>query len=407
MLVKAFERRGVRAEVLRPADDEVLKLGRANSSCKECLPLQTTIGQLIAYLDARKPGEITVYFMPSAEGPCRFGQYHVFSKKLIEKQHIPDLAVLTLTTANGYGGLGDRFAINAWRAIVLGDLFDEMWATILAAAVNVDEALRIFTEEHSAVTEALHKPWRTLARQLSVTARRLATIELKRPYHEIPKISLIGEIYVRNDPISLQGLVERMAAKGFIVRTSKIGEWIKYLDWLAIRHIESETGLGFWVRHAIKKFYDASIRKRMRPAGLFFWEKANVEPVMEAGGRFVSPKLTGESVLTVGSALHEILHPSCGIISIGPFGCMPSRVAESILSEKLTTEVKRALENGNAHAHYADAASDAILDAKKKLPFLAIETDGNAFPQLIEARLEAFMLQARRLNEQMLATNKR
>ncbi|WP_420208785.1 hypothetical protein [Candidatus Electronema sp. JC] len=34
---------------------------------------------------------------------------------------------------------------------------------------------------------------------------------------------------------------------------------------------------------------------------------------------------------------------------------------------------------------------------------MAIETDGNPFPQLIEARMEAFCLQAQRLNEQMLA----
>jgi predicted CoA-substrate-specific enzyme activase len=398
MLVKAFARRGVRAEVLPPADEEILKLGRANSSCKECLPLQTTVGQLMHYLNGRSPGEITAFFMLSTDGPCRFGQYHVFSKRLIEKQRIPDLAVLSLTTANGYGGLGDRFAIIGWRAVVLGDLFDEMWATILAAAVDPEDGLRILNEEHCAVIEVIDKPWRTLARQISATARRLAAIELKQPYHEIPKISLVGEIYVRNDPISLRNLVERMAEKGFIVRTSKIGEWIKYLDWLAIRGLEGERSLGFWVRYAVKKFYDASIRKRLRPAGLFFWEKANVSPVMEAGGRFVSPKLTGESVLTVGSALHEMLHPACGVISIGPFGCMPSRVAESILTEKLTTEVKRALENGNGHGHL-----EAILNAKRKLPFLAIETDGNAFPQLIDARIEAFALQARRLNEQMLA----
>ncbi|MCX5873403.1 MAG: hypothetical protein NTY51_09260, partial [Deltaproteobacteria bacterium] len=39
----------------------------------------------------------------------------------------------------------------------------------------------------------------------------------------------------------------------------------------------------------------------------------------------------------------------------------------------------------------------------RKLPFLAIETDGNAFPQIIEARLEAFSLQAKRLHEKMMA----
>jgi hypothetical protein len=130
---------------------------------------------------------------------------------------------------------------------------------------------------------------------------------------------------------------------------------------------------------------------------LFFWEKFNVEPVVEAGGCFVSPRLTGEAVLTVGSALHEILHPSCGVISIGPFGCMPSRVAESILNEKLTTTVKRDLLDHDGREHW-----DLLLRQDRKLPFLAIETDGNVFPQLIEARLEAFMLQARRLHGMML-----
>ena len=33
------------------------------------------------------------------------------------------------------------------------------------------------------------------------------------------------------------------------------------------------------------------------------------------------------------------------------------------------------------------------------LPFLAIESDGSRFPQIITARLEAFLLQAARLHE--------
>ena len=52
-----------------------------------------------------------------------------------------------------------------------------------------------------------------------------------------------------------------------------------------------------------------------------------VEDLIEAGEKFVSPMLTGEAILTVGAALHEILHPACGIISIGPFGCMPSQAS--------------------------------------------------------------------------------
>jgi hypothetical protein len=61
-------------------------------------------------------------------------------------------------------------------------------------------------------------------------------------------------------------------------RAAKIGERIKYLDWLVIHGIEGERDLGFWVRHAIKRFYDASIHKRLRPAGLLFWKRPASDP---------------------------------------------------------------------------------------------------------------------------------
>ena len=41
--------------------------------------------------------------------------------------------------------------------------------------------------------------------------------------------------------------------------------------------------------------------------------------------------------------------------------------------------------------------SDKIHD----LPFLAIESDGNRFPQIITAKLEAFLLQAGRLHDEL------
>ncbi len=81
-LVNAFKKIGINAYGLPPADEEVLKIGRGNSTCKECLPLQTTVGSMLHYFWHNRPGgEITAYFMPGAGGPCRFGQYNVFSRR--------------------------------------------------------------------------------------------------------------------------------------------------------------------------------------------------------------------------------------------------------------------------------------------------------------------------------------
>jgi predicted CoA-substrate-specific enzyme activase len=398
LLAKAFGCVGVRGVPLPPADEEMLKLGRGNSSCKECLPLQTTTGSLLHYLKDRPEGELTAYLMPSADGPCRFGQYHVFSKHLVEKQKLRDVAVLSVTSTDFYCGLGQRYGLAAWRSVIIGDLFDEMHATIRAAAVDRDESLAILEGEHRSLLEVIHKGWRPIARQLARSAKVLGQIRLTKPYEEIPKLSLVGEIYVRRDPISLQGLVERLAEAGFIVRTAQTSEWVKYVDWLAKHRIEGEPSLGFWMRHWAKHFFDKRIRRALEPAGLFHADGIHVGPVIEAARAFLSPKLTGEGVLTVGLAFHEILHPSCGVIAIGPFGCMPYRLAESILNEKFTTTEKRGLPSNNGHTPWLP-----ILATDRKLPLLAIETDGNVFPQLIEARLEAFILQAQRLNDQLLA----
>jgi predicted nucleotide-binding protein (sugar kinase/HSP70/actin superfamily) len=347
---------------------------------------------------------VTAYFMPTANGPCRFGQYHVFSRRLVERHEIPNAAVLALTAANGYMGLGDSFTLPAWRAIIIGDIMYEIWSTLLAGAADREAALAVFWEEWERLLAVLDQSWGTIRRQLKATGRRFASIELTVPYEELPKISLIGEIYVRTDPISLQRLVEKMADKGIVVRTSQVSEWVKYIDWLIKTGIEGDKrDLGFWIRYFVKRYFDRKIRDLLAPSGLFFHEVLKVEDLISAGDKFISPKLTGEAILTVGAALHEILHPSCGVISIGPFGCMPTRVAESILTEKFTAgEKQEALARANGAGPHNDHPL-TLGDKDRKLPFLAIETDGNAFPQIIEARLEAFVLQAKRLHEKMLA----
>ncbi|MGA1847743.1 MAG: hypothetical protein ACMUHB_00250, partial [Thermoplasmatota archaeon] len=96
-----------------------------------------------------------------------------------------------------------------------------------------------------------------------------------------------------------------------------------------------------------------------------------------------------------GVSMTDIVDHSCGIISIGPFGCMPSRVCEAILTETMSDEGKLEITN--------DEVVKKVLSNTKNLPFLSIESDGGPFPQIIEANFEAFCLQADRLHRKMIA----
>jgi predicted nucleotide-binding protein (sugar kinase/HSP70/actin superfamily) len=117
----------------------------------------------------------------------------------------------------------------------------------------------------------------------------------------------------------------------------------------------------------------------MERSGLYTYRLDDVDHLISEIQHLINPELTGEAVLTIGAALTEVLRHYCGAIAIGPFGCMPNRLSEAILSREMGTE----------------------------LPFLAIESDGNLFPQVITAKLEVFLLQASRLHKQMTESHRK
>ena len=143
-------------------------------------------------------------------------------------------------------------------------------------------------------------------------------------------------------------------------------------------------------------------RNRHKPktyAKVVHAEPINVKQIIDKAMPYLSPNLPGEAILTVGSALAEVASHTCGVIAVGPFGCMPNRLSEAILSETMNSEGKpKASSNGNGDSNWR---LRAVLGGLDDLPFLAIESDGSPFPQVIGAKLEAFCLQAERLHERM------
>ena len=129
----------------------------------------------------------------------------------------------------------------------------------------------------------------------------------------------------------------------------------------------------------------------MSKSGLYEYELVDMKKIIELGKNFFDVRFTGESIVVVGCFFKDILHSAQGVISIGPFACMPTRVIESVLSAESTMETKLKI----------DKETPENIKAMKNieaLPFLSIESDGNPFPQIIEARIEAFCLQVERLH---------
>jgi predicted CoA-substrate-specific enzyme activase len=398
-LVSTLRYTGINANVLDAPNEEELKIGRMYSSCKECLPLTLTLGSLFKYLKNRKnSNELVVFFMPTASGPCRFGQYNALINNLIVKEKLNNVAILSLHASNGYGGLGFKFIIRAWQSIVISDVLEEIYSSILVLSENKEYALKVFNKVSDNIINGLKKySWKDMKILLKKSVDILSKIPLKNNIHFVPKILLSGEIYVRRDAFSRQYLIEKLANEGIIVKVAPIAEWIYYLDYRIQSGLEEKSNFFLKLKNLIQGFvkrnYEKDIKKIFSLSGLYEYNIVNVEKYINNIKDVVSPKLEGEAILTVGGSITEIIDDVSGIIIIGPFGCMPNRISESIINK--TLNYKKIDSSDNIEL------TKNVLNEFSSLPFLAIETDGGLFPQIVQARLEAFCLQVKRLNNHL------
>jgi|YNPBryBLVA2012_1023415.scaffolds.fasta_scaffold00106_16 predicted CoA-substrate-specific enzyme activase len=385
LMAAAFTGCGFHAEAMPVYDFEALRLGRSNASCKECLPLILVTGGLLRHLKrGRAPGEKLVYFMPTTSGSCRFSQYNVFLRKLIEKHRIENVALLTLTAENGYAGLRMGDLIHVLYGVVAADVLEDVRNALSVLARDREAAAAEFERCFADIRDAFARRAGVMY-ALRTAAARFAAIPLRRKPAEARTVLLLGEIFVRRDEFSLQDLLERLRQRDIVVRKAPVMEWLQYCDYgvskgfMAARFNARER-MEFRAKLLAQRFIERRVKRALAASGLVRYDPIDMRDLIARGRSFFDERFLGEPILIAGSFLREVPHHVDGAISIGPFGCMPSRVVEAVLSR----------------------------DARERnLPLLTIETDGNAFPQILEARIEAFCLQVERLHDVRIRSGRR
>ncbi len=391
---------GIRTKTLEVPTTQTLKYGRSHTNCKECLPFILTTGQMVEHLSTDAEAGLTksLFFMPHGCGPCRQGQYAVRMKDVINERGFRNAGILSLREDNGYGGLGSRFFRRAWTGLVLSDLVADAENALKVLASHPPSALELLQREWEVLEDALvHDRLTEVFPKVDACAQTLSRIPLRMRPEDAKVISLIGEFYVRREEFSSQELVDALMANGFVVRVTPLAEFIYYVNYLATA-VPSQRLPGLMNRlsvrgkDAFQRWVERRLRKPFAKTGLVSGEMINVERTIAMARRLISEEMIGEAVLTVGVALRDVLDESAGIVSIGPFGCMPSRVAEAMLVKEMTFEGKR--------------KSQGMIDRPPAgvttLPYLHVETDGSPFPQITQSKLEIFMLQANKLHEKMM-----
>lgn len=396
---------GFNARPMPEGNPDILKYARANATGKECLPLLLLSGTMIDYLENRWDKEQYVaFFNVQAAGNCRLGQYPVFLKNLIHQKKYENVANLVLINEDGFAGFGADFAKRGINTIIASDVLDDVRAAILANAKNPDSGLLIFEEEmENLVFETEHNPDRFLDALNDMAQNLKDRIPAARPIRQSKYIALVGEMYVRREHFSHKYLDRRFAKKGFVVKSAYLSEWLYYTDYLIGKNlIEPDRSIKKKLEREIRVAYmrnaEKKIKKALEKSGYYEFRKTDIDALIESSKNIIPQEYRGEPGLILGVALHESIDDYCGIINVGPFGCMPTRVTEAVAVPEMNIEGKIKAERINKPSY---SLPEEIFNGKMNIPFLTIETDGNVYPQVIEARLETFVLQADRVDKKM------
>lgn len=393
-LAAAFRYHGVKTFICPEPGETEFKLGRGNSLSKECLPLHLTLGSLIKYLQNRSDDEITIYFMPDTRGPCRFGQYSNYINLWLDRNNVERVALLSLSSENAYAGLGMAFKLRAWLAIVISDVFNTVSQNLKVLAKNRQKAMELINQSSNEIlesisTEPLNRVYKTLKR----VAERFSKIERRAKFEDVPKVILTGEIYVRSDRFSRKSLEDFFEKNGIIMHVSPVQEWFYYLDYLFLRRLISPNSRLYdriykLVEIAIKRNIEMKVKKIFSITGFYNPHPTSVKNLIKSSEKYFDVRVTGEAVLTIGTALYDIVREYDGVISIGPFGCMPSRIAEAIIKKGIT-DLKKS----------SDERIRKVAKMAGDFPVISLESDGNPFTPIIESRLDAFIVQVRRTHK--------
>jgi len=236
-------------------------------------------------------------------------------------------------------------------------------------------------------------------KKLQSVADIISCVEKDGKFEETPKVLITGEIFVRWDEFSRKDLEKIFEENGIITHISPVHEWIYYTDYLFLKRYTSPDSKYYQrllkkIEVWVKRLIEMKIKKIFERTGIYEARPVDIEELIKSAGKFLHPNLTGEAILTIGTALHEVISEYDGVVLIGPFGCMPSRIAEAITKRGIETIRKG-----------AKGKVKKVVEDVGDIPITFLESDGNPFTPIMETRIEAFMVQVKRVRRYLNSLN--
>ena len=396
---------GYKAKALPVADFEALQCGKEYGNRGQCNPTYFTVGNLVNYLcDLRDNKNLSVaeiiksyLFVTAATcGPCRFGMYVTEYRKALRDAGFEGFRILSFQGGhagkggNKSGGLETdiKFFSTAIKCVVIADVLNAIGYRIRPYEVENGATDRALAASKELLQVAIGKR-KSLIKALYQCRKLLAAVETDFSLVK-PKVLVIGEFWAMTTEgdgnYRLQRFLEQEGAE---CEVQPITNWLLYMLWeeksrlketMLLRRVKSTEN-----SHKDKKSVPASFQVNMATLGLkgFFYGVASLLGLkkcklsdMDEIARISHPYYLnevrgGEGHMEVGKLIQAVEQKKAHlVISVKPFGCMPS-------------------------SGVSDGVQSLITARYPKANFIAIETTGDGAVN-VYSRVQMALFRARK-----------
>lgn len=405
---------GYRVKHLDVPDNDALRVGKEFGNRGQCNPTYFTVGNLVKYLTylREEKGLSTeeirdgyVFLTAGACGPCRFGMYATEYRKALRDAGFDGFRVLLfqqqggLKQATGEGEgleLGPRFFVKVLQAILTGDVLNAI-AYRLRPYEVVPGSTQAAVERCKKILHGAFAEDRALLPALLQVRRILGRVKVDRTIVK-PKVSIIGEFWAMTTEgdgnYQLQRFLEGEGAECDI---QLVAAWILYMIWENVYDTRERMWLrgGDTGRKSLKAPADAALKliklkladKAVRGIfqgfawlmGLEGYHLPDMDQVAaEAQKHYDLNVRGGEGHMEVGKLVLSVKHKKATmVLSVKPFGCMPS-------------------------SGVSDGVQSIITERHPDAIFLPIETSGDGAVN-VYSRVQMMLFKARKAAREEVA----
>ena len=351
---------GYDVEVLPMSDEVSAELGLKFANNEVCYPATLIVGDIIKALKSGKYDlSNTAVVMSQTGGQCRATNYAGLIKRAMVSNGFQDVPLLTLgvtaSTSEASGSTDDKQDYNEqegfnipWlkysqiiiTAILYGDAINEMYNACIVRERKPGIARELRNKYLRLIDEPIaQNSAKGLIKLLEQAAEEFNEMTIDR---EVPRVGIVGEIFLKFNPFSHQYLEQHIIQKGIEVVPPLLAPF--FLQEFVNVEVQKHMRLSctkvpdFVVKGAYKGLIGRRLKQVNKAASKFryFRRFTNIyDDAKEVKGLVSLAAQFGEGWLLPADIVGYIRDGVDNIISLQPFGCIANHVISKGIEKRL------------------------------------------------------------------------